>query len=108
MIDREKIKLFLSKNGVETENLTEKEMLKILKSMFEKCKIDIDCLEISYQKNPLAMTSSEYVDMINYYETKKTIIQGYLLQAMQLQKDNRILKRKQVIYKIKTKILGNS
>ncbi len=106
MTNREEIELFLKESGIVEENLTEKQMLKILRNIIDKCKIDSDCLEIDYHKNPEKMTKNDFIDILDKLELKKVKTYYYLLKVKQMQKDNRIGRRREVVKKVKQKILG--
>ena len=102
----ENIMSYLIKNGIIVENPTEKEILKALRDVFEKYKTDADYLEEYYTKHPGQMSVDEFVDSISEIESSKIQVRSYILKVKKIQKHNRVLKRKETIQKIKSKILG--
>ena len=59
------LETYLNKNGVEDTNISKKEIYKKLKKIIDSSKVDLDCVELRYTKNPGSMTVDEYLKQIH-------------------------------------------
>ena len=100
---------YLIKNGVEDINLSRKETFKKLKKIVETSKVDLDCTELRYTKNPGLMTAEEYVKEIHNIQiniTEGNYFIGGMIDLVKIEKQRiRMENRKKRLEKIKAKLM---
>ena len=85
----EKLEKYLKKNGIEDTNKSKKEILKLLVSIVEGRKVDLDCLDLKFQSNKSCMTTEEYVERIHNLQINVTEGNYYLANVRGIIKEER-------------------
>ena len=95
---------FLENYGIKEEGLTSKEKLQILRQIILSHKVDKDLTDFSYSQKEVSEKTDEvikeYVSTINNLDVKIISAMGYIVKIREIQKEERLQKRKQVIQKI--------
>ena len=98
----EKLDEFLKKNGVRELPSSNKEKLKILRQITYNEKVNVDCLELAYQKNKgtdKAIPLDEYLDLTHRLEINSHIASYLAANLKMVVKEEQRLER---LAKIKT------
>ena len=95
---------FLKKYDIDSSTLTNKEKLKILKDIKFGYRVDKDYEENNYSKIPedakTQEIKNEYLNTVSNLEYDLINVQWYILMAKYLCREERKLKRKQVLQKV--------